>query len=210
MSGPWTPRDGGDGARRHAPATLRNRDAIAAVLADWLPPAGTVLEVASGSGEHVVHFAAAFPRLDWQPSDPDADALSSIAAWSADERVPNLAPPLMLDAAAADWPLASADAVLCINMVHISPWAATLGLLAGAARILPRGAPLILYGPYLEAEVETAESNRAFDAGLRARNPEWGLRDRHQVAAAAADAGLAFAERRAMPANNLMLLFRRG
>ena len=210
MSGPWTPRDGGDGARRHAPATLRNRDAIAAVLADWLPPAGAVLEVASGSGEHVVHFAAAFPLLDWQPSDPDADALSSIAAWSADEWVPNLAPPLMLDAAAADWPLASADAVLCINMVHISPWAATLGLLAGAARILPRGAPLILYGPYLEAEVETAESNRAFDAGLRARNPEWGLRDRHQVAAAAADAGLAFAERRAMPANNLMLLFRRG
>ena len=210
MSGPWTPRDGGDGARRHAPATLRNRDAIAAVLADWLPPAGAVLEVASGSGEHVVHFAAAFPLLDWQPSDPDADALSSIAAWSADERVPNLAPPLMLDAAAADWPLASADAVLCINMVHISPWAATLGLLAGAARILPRAAPLILYGPYLEAEVETAESNRAFDAGLRARNPEWGLRDRHQVAAAAADAGLAFAERRAMPANNLMLLFRRG
>lgn len=210
MSGPWTPRDGGDGARRHAPATLRNRDAIAAVLAGWLPPAGMVLEVASGSGEHVVHFAAAFPRLDWQPSDPDADALSSIAAWSADERAPNLASPLMLDAAAADWPLASADAVLCINMVHISPWAATLGLLAGSARILPRGAPLILYGPYLEAEVETAESNRAFDAGLRARNPEWGLRDRHQVAAAAADAGLAFAERRAMPANNLMLLFRRG
>ena len=210
MSGPWTPRDGGDGARRHAPATLRNRDAIAAVLADWLPPAGAVLEVASGSGEHVVHFAAAFPLLDWQPSDPDADALSSIAAWSADERVPNLAPPLMLDAAAADWPLASADAVLCINMVHISPWAATLGLLAGAARILPKGAPLILYGPYLETEVETADSNRAFDAGLRARNPEWGLRDRHQVAAAAADAGLAFAERRAMPANNLMLLFRRG
>lgn len=210
MSGPWTPRDGGDGAKRHAPATLRNRDAIAAVLADWLPPAGTVLEVASGSGEHVVHFAAAFPRLDWQPSDPDADALSSIAAWSADERVPNLAPPLMLDAAAADWPLASADAVLCINMVHISPWEATLGLLAGAARILSRGAPLILYGPYLEAEVETAESNRAFDAGLRARNPEWGLRDRHQVAAAAVDAGLGFAERRAMPANNLMLLFRRG
>lgn len=209
MSGPWTPRDGGDEARRHAPATLRNRDAIAAVLAGWLPPAGTVLEVASGSGEHVVHFAAAFPRLDWQPSDPDADALSSIAAWSADERASNLAPPLMLDAAAADWPLASADAVLCINMVHISPWAATLGLLAGAARILPKGAPLILYGPYLEAEVETAESNRAFDAGLRARNPEWGLRDRHQVAAAAADTGLAFAERRAMPANNLMLLFRR-
>ena len=209
MSGPWTPRDGGDEARRHAPATLRNRDAIAAVLADWLPPAGTVLEVASGSGEHVVHFAAAFPRLDWQPSDPDADALSSIAAWSADERAPNLASPLMLDAAAADWPLASADAVLCINMVHISPWAATQGLLAGAARLLPAGAPLILYGPYVEPDVPTADSNIAFDASLRARDPAWGLRNINDVKAAAAAAGLTFAERRAMPANNLMLLFRR-
>lgn len=195
--------------KRHAPATLRNRDAIAAVLADWLPPAGTVLEVASGSGEHVVHFAAAFPHLRWQPSDPDPAALASIAAWSAEASLANVAPPLRIDAAAADWPLYRADAMLCINMVHISPWAATLGLFAGAARLLPGGAPLILYGPYVEADVPTADSNRAFDADLRARDPAWGLRDMAAVKAAAAEAGLAFAERRAMPANNLMLLFRR-
>lgn len=208
MTGPWTPGEGGADAKRHAPATLRNRDAIAEVLADWLPPSGRVLEIASGSGEHAVHFAAAFPQLIWQPSDPDRDALISIAAWSGESGLANIAPPLALDASAADWPPADADAVLCINMVHISPWAATTGLLAGAARLLPAGAPLILYGPYVEADVATAESNIAFDASLRARNPEWGLRDTRDVIAAAAEAGFAFAERRAMPANNLMLLFR--
>lgn len=209
-SAPWTLGDGGNDAKRHAPATLRNRDAIVAVLAEWLPPAGTVLEVASGSGEHIVHFAAAFPHLDWQPSDPDPDALTSIAAWSAEAGLANLAPPLMLDAASPDWPPARADALLCINMVHISPWAATPGLFAGAARLLPAGAPLILYGPYVEADVPTAESNLAFDASLRARNPEWGLRDTADVKAAATAAGFALTERRAMPANNLMLLFRYG
>ena len=202
-----TPGDGAE--KRHAPATLRNRDAIAAVLAGWLPKAGTVLEVASGSGEHVVHFAAAFPHLRWQPSDPDPAALASIAAWNAEASLANVAPPLRIDAAAADWPLDRADAMLCINMVHISPWTATLGLFAGAAHLLPVGAPLILYGPYVEADVPTADSNRAFDADLRARDPAWGLRDTGAVKAAAAAAGLAFAERRAMPANNLMLLFRR-
>jgi len=207
-STPWMASDGGEGAKRHAPATLRNRDAIVEVLGDWLPFAGTVLEVASGSGEHVVHFAAAFPAIDWQPSDPDAEALVSIAAWSAEAGLANIAPPLELDAA-ADWPTTKADALLCINMVHISPWAATLGLLAGAARLLPPGAPLILYGPYVEAGTPTAEGNVAFDASLRARNPEWGLRDVDAVKAAAAEAGLSFAERRAMPANNLMLLFRK-
>lgn len=209
-SAPWTLGDGGNDAKRHAPATLRNRDAIVAVLAEWLPPAGTVLEVASGSGEHIVHFAAAFPHLDWQPSDPDPDALTSIAAWSAEAGLANLAPPLMLDAASPDWPPASADALLCINMVHISPWSATPGLFAGAARLLPAGAPLILYGPYVEADVPTAESNLVFDASLRARNPEWGLRDTADVKAAATTAGFALTERRAMPANNLMLLFRYG
>ncbi len=209
MTGPWTPGEGGADAKRHAPATLRNRDAIVAVLADWLPPAGAVLEVASGSGEHVVHFAAAFPGLVWQPSDPDRDALTSIAAWSGEAGLANVAPPLELDASASDWPLAAADAVLCINMVHISPWAATLGLLAGAARLLSARAPLILYGPYIEADVATAESNLAFDASLRARNPEWGLRDTRDLVAAAKAADFVFAERRAMPANNLMLLFRR-
>ena len=205
---PWAPGDG-TGAKRHAPATLRNRDAIVAVLADWLPAAGMVLEVASGSGEHAVHFAAAFPKLCWRPSDPDPAALVSIGAWSAEAGLPNIAAPLHLDASAPDWPLGHADSLLCINMVHISPWAATLGLFAGAARLLPAGAPLILYDPYIEPDVPTAESNRAFDASLRGRDAAWGLRDTDAVKTAAAAAGLRFAERRAMPANNLMLLLRR-
>lgn len=209
MTDPWTAADGGAEAKRHAPATLRNREAIVAVLADWLPPAGRVLEVASGSGEHVVHFAAAFPHLRWQPSDPDPDALTSIAAWRSEAGLTNIAPPLCLDAAANDWPIGDADALLCINMVHISPWEATLGLFAGGARLLAAGAPLILYGAYIEPDVPTAPSNLTFDANLRARNPVWGLRNLDDVKAAAADAGFAFAERRAMPANNLMLLFRR-
>jgi hypothetical protein len=203
------PGDGGSGAKRHAPATERNRDAIVAVLADWLPRRGTVLEVASGSGEHAVHFAAAFPNLTWQPSDPDPAGLASIAAWSAEAGLANIAPPLALDAASPDWPIARADAVLCINMVHISPWAATVGLFAGAAHRLAPGAPLILYGPYVEAGVAAADSNLAFDASLRARDAAWGLRDTDAVRRVGADAGFAFAERRAMPANNLMLLFRR-
>ena len=209
MTQPWTTGDGGRGARRHAPATERNRDAIAAVLADWLPVRGTVLEVASGSGEHAVHFAAAFPMLTWQPSDPDPAALASIAAWSCDAALPNLLPPLMLDAGASEWPSSHADAVLCINMVHISPWTATVGLFRGCAKVLSAGAPLILYGPYIEDDVETAPSNLAFDRSLKERNPEWGLRNLDEVKAAAAGAGFEFAERRAMPANNLMLLFRR-
>jgi SAM-dependent methyltransferase len=208
-SPPWMPSDGGRGDKRHAPATLRNRDAITAVLTEWLPASGTVLEVASGSGEHVVHFAATFPALDWQPSDPDPAGRISIAAWTAEAALPNVSAPLALDAAAADWPLDRADAILCINMVHISPWAATLGLLAGAARLLAPGAPLILYGPYIEPDVPTTDSNLAFDASLRARDPTWGLRPIDDVKAAAAAVGLRFAERRAMPANNLMLLFRR-
>lgn len=203
------PGDGGEADKRHAPATLRNRDAIAAVLAGWLPPSGTVLEVASGSGEHAIHFAAAFPHLDWQPSDPDPVGLTSIAAWRAEAGRTNIAPPVALDAAASDWPVDRAAAILCINMVHISPWGATLGLLAGAVRLLAPGAPLILYGPYIEPDVRTAETNLAFDASLRARNPAWGLRDIDAVKAAAGEAGLSFAERRSMPANNLMLLFRR-
>ena len=208
-SPPWMPSDGGSDAKRHAPATLRNRDAIAAVLAEWLPATGTVLEVASGSGEHIVHFAATFPALDWQPSDPDPAGLVSIAAWCGEAGLAKIAPPLALDASAGEWPIEYADAILCINMVHISPWAATLGLLAGAAQLLPSGAPLILYGPYVDPDVPTADSNLAFDASLQMRDPAWGLRQIDDVKAAAAAAGLTFAERRAMPANNLMLLFRR-
>lgn len=206
---PWMPGDGERADKRHAPATLRNRDAIAAVLAGWLPATGTVLEVASGSGEHAVHFAGAFPHLDWQPSDPDPAGLTSIAAWRAEAGLANIAPPVALDAAADAWPIEQADAVLCINMIHISPWDATLGLFVGAARLLARGAPLILYGPYIEPDVPTAESNLAFDISLRTRDPAWGLRDTEAVKVAAAEVGLVFAERRAMPANNLMLLFRR-
>ena len=194
--------------RRHAPATLRNREPIAAVLADALPADGLVLEVASGSGEHCAFFAERFPALQWQPSDPDADALASIADWCAE--LPNVLPPLTLDAAEAAWPIGAADAILCINMVHISPWEATLGLMAGAAKLLARGAPLFLYGPYRQRGVPTAESNEAFDVSLKTRNPAWGLRHVEDVSAAAAARGLALDRIVAMPANNLSLVFRRG
>ena len=196
--------------RRHAPATLRNREAITHLLADILPVQGTVLEVASGSGEHVVHFAGAFPGLDWQPSDPDPAALRSIAAWTAEAHLVNVVPPVMLDAASDDWPIALADAILCINMVHISPWAATLGLLCGAARLLPPGGPLYLYGPYLQSGVETAPSNIAFDQSLRSRDAGWGLRDVATVEAAALEQGFSLERTMAMPANNLSLIFRNG
>ncbi|EKU76586.1 MULTISPECIES: DUF938 domain-containing protein [Sphingobium] len=207
---PWTPQGDGPDPRRHAPATLRNRDAIATVLRDELPDAGLVLEVASGSGEHVVHFAVTFPALDWQPSDPDPAALASIAALRGDANLSNLRAPLLLDAASVDWPIDAADALLCINMVHISPWAATLGLLACGARLLAPGAPLILYGPYVEDDVPTAPSNLAFDRSLKDRNPQWGLRTLTDVDRAAACVGLARSRRVAMPANNLMLVYRRG
>ena len=197
-----------DGARRSAPAALRNREPIAEVLADWLPERGLVLEVASGTGEHCAYFAERFPNLDWQPSDVHPDALASIRAWHAQAVRPNFRPPLVIDAAASDWPIDRADAVLNVNMVHISPWESALGLIAGAARILEPGAPLMLYGPWLKADTATVESNLAFDADLKARDPEWGLR-RVEDFAAAASASFDLAEARAMPANNLMLLLRR-
>lgn len=196
-----------EGVRRHAPATLRNRAAIATMLGELLPAAGAVLEVASGSGEHCAYFAEHFPRLEWHPSDSDPDALASIAAWCAG--LANVRPPIALDAAAAHWPVAHADAMLCINMVHISPWEATLGLMAGAGRLLPPGAPLILYGPYREAGVPTAPSNADFDQSLRARDPAWGLRLLDEVVAAAEAQRLVFDRRVAMPANNLIVAFRR-
>jgi len=176
------------------------------VLAGWLPPTGTVVEIASGTGEHALHFAREFADLLWLPSDSDAEARASVAAWRA-EGPPNLLAPAALDAASPDWPLATADAVVCINMVHISPWTATVGLMAGAARVLPAGAPLILYGPFRRKGAPTAPSNEAFDTSLKARNPAWGLRSVEEVAAAAS--GFALEELVEMPANNLMLLFRR-
>lgn len=197
------------GACRSAPAALRNREPIAEVLSEWLPATGLVLEIASGTGEHAVYFAERFPDLDWQPSDVHPDALASIAAWRTQSRLPNVRQPVVLDASASDWPVARADAVLSINMVHISPWSSALGLIAGAARALPPGGPLILYGPWLKGDIPTVESNRAFDQDLRSRDPEWGLRQVEDFAAAAEERGLALRETRAMPANNLMLLLRR-
>ena len=200
---------GGD-ARRSAPAALRNRDPIADVLGKWLPQSGLVLEIASGTGEHAVHFATRFPQLDWQPSDVHADALSSIRAWREGAALPNLREPVLLDAAAEHWPIEHADAVLSINMVHISPWSSALGLIGGAARALSDGGPLILYGPWLKGDVETAASNLDFDRDLRRRDPQWGLRQVEDFAAAAAQRGFELIESRAMPANNMMLLFRSG
>lgn len=197
------------GARRSAPTTLRNREPITEVLRDWLPPSGLVLEIASGTGEHAVHFAGAFPDLDWQPSDVEPLALRSIAAWRADAGLPNLREPVTLDAATADWPVGRADAVLSINMVHISPWASSLGLLDGAARVLAAGGRLILYGPWLSAAVATAPSNLDFDADLKRRDPAWGLRQVEEFEAEAEARGLDLKDQRAMPANNRMLLFTR-
>jgi hypothetical protein len=197
------------GQRRSAPAALRNREPIAEVLKEWLPASGIVLEIASGSGEHGVYFAARFPALEWQPSDVHPDALSSIAAWRDESGLPNLKAPLALDAASSDWPIDRADAVLSINMVHISPWESALGLLDGAARLLGPGAPLILYGPWLKDDVSAAPSNLAFDADLKRRDSRWGLRRVEDFAAAAAECEFRLETTRAMPANNMMLLFRR-
>jgi Protein of unknown function (DUF938) len=199
----------GADARRSAPAALRNREPIAEVLREWLPDSGVVLEIASGSGEHAVFFAERFPTLEWQPSDVHPDALGSIRAWRAASGVPNVHEPIAIDSAAPGWPIAAADAVLSINLVHISPWAAALGLIRGAAQVLPSGGPLILYGPWLKDDIPVAPSNLAFDADLKRRDPEWGLRRVEEFAAAAEPEGLALVETRPMPANNLMLLLRR-
>ena len=211
MNGP-KPYEIGPGAddRRSAPHVARNAGPIAEVLANVLPGHGLVLELASGSGEHVVHFARAFPKLLFQPSDPEPAALRSIEAWRAEAGLFNLLPAVSLDARAADWPVEQADAVLAINMVHISPWSATAGLMRGAARLLAPGAPLYLYGAYRRAGIETAPSNEAFDANLKARDPDWGLRDLEAVADEAARHGFALENVVEMPANNLSVIFRKG
>lgn len=195
--------------KRHAPATERNREPLAAVLREALPTEGTVLEIASGTGEHAAWFARLFPELIWQPSDADPAALNSIEAWVADSGLVNLRPPLVLDAAGT-WPVDGADAILCVNMVHISPWAATVGLMRGAKRLLAPGAPLILYGPYRRAGVETAPSNEAFDESLKSRDPQWGLRVLEDVTAEAEANGLTLERVAEMPANNLTAVYRRG
>ncbi len=208
MSGPQPfVFNAGAEVKRHAPATERNRDVIGETLARVLPDKGIVLEIASGTGEHVVHFARLFPSLTWQPSDPDPIAIASIDAWRIDANVGNVLPAMQIDAS-TDWPIAHADAVVCINMVHISPWAATVGLLRNAARILPPSAPLYIYGPFRQREVPLAESNAAFDAALRQQSADWGLRCVEDLSASARDAGLNLDQIMPMPANNLSLVFR--
>lgn len=198
---PYNVADLAGDARREAPAAARNVVAIGDVLAAWLPAIGLVLEIASGTGEHALAFARRFPARQWQPSDPDPLALASVAAWRADGP-PNLLAPLEIDAASPDWPIDRADSILCVNMVHISPWSSALGLLDGAARL---EAPLMLYGPWLIDGEVSAPSNLAFDADLKARNPQWGLRLLSDFTCAAATRGLKLREMRRMPANNVML-----
>ncbi|RZK03131.1 MAG: DUF938 domain-containing protein [Novosphingobium sp.] len=196
-------------SRRSAPATQRNRDPILDVLRTLLPETGLALEVASGTGEHVIHFARAFPYLRWQPSDPTPDARASIAAWTETNGLMNVLPPLDLDAAADAWPVASADALLCINMIHISPWEATEGMMRGAGRLLNAGQPVYLYGPYRRADRPLAPSNAAFDADLKRRDSRWGLRELDDVVTCAEAEGLALEAVIEMPANNLSVIFRK-
>ncbi|MEA3061817.1 MAG: hypothetical protein QOJ94_1598 [Sphingomonadales bacterium] len=195
--------------KAHAPAAGRNREPIATALRGVLPDEGVVLEIASGTGQHAVHFARLFPGLVWQPTDRDSEALASIAAWRGEAGLANLLPPLRLDASQADWPVSAADAILCVNMVHISPWEATAGLMRGAGSLLAPGAPLVLYGAYIREGTPTAPSNLAFDESLKARNPGWGLRTLEAVCAEADKNGLAFERLFEMPANNLILVFRK-
>ena len=191
--------------RRRAPAADRNKEPILDALRRVLPQRGFVVEIASGTGQHTAHFAAALPRLQWQPTEPDATYHDSIRAWTED--LPNVKPPLALDVSERPWPVERADAILCINMIHISPWQSTLDLMDGAGAILPRGGVLFLYGPYKRNGSHTAPSNAAFDADLRSRNATWGVRDMEAVSEVAAKNGLGFVEAVAMPANNFSVVF---
>ena len=202
--------------KRYAPATHRNRDPILDVLRAVLPERGRVLEIAAGSGEHAVHFAGALPGIEWHPTDADPDGLASIDAWAAEADLPNLAPAAALDVVAGSWteggPEAGTDrpfdAVFCCNMIHIAPREACVGLMAGAGRVLKDGGLLVIYGPFIVDGRHTAPYNATFDAGLRAQNPKWGVRDLTDVAAEAAHNGLELDQRIAMPANNFTVVFR--
>ena len=195
--------------RQYRPHVPRNRDPILDVLKRVLPRRGLVLEIASGSGEHAAYFAQALPKLTWQPSDPDAVALASIDAHRADIGSPNLLPPVQLDVTAAAWPVERADAVICCNMIHIAPWVACEGLMAGAARVLPVGGALYLYGPYKIGGAHTAPSNQEFDAYLRRQNAAWGIRDLDEVTTLARRHSFTLTETVSMPANNLSVIFAR-
>ncbi|NPC72528.1 DUF938 domain-containing protein [Corallococcus exiguus] len=195
--------------KRHAPATERNREPLLAVLREVLPTEGTLLEVASGTGQHAAFFAKAFPGLTWQPTDGDPSSLESIDAWRMEDGLANVLPARLLDASSDAWPVEHADAVLCVNMIHIAPWAACQGLMRGAARVLRQGGRLVLYGPYFVEGKETAPSNLAFDESLRARDPSWGVRELGAVTAEAARHGLQRERVVEMPSNNLTVVFRR-
>lgn len=195
--------------KRHAPSAARNRQPILDVLLPRLPKEGLVLEIASGSGEHVAHFAEALPGLAFQPSDPDEGARASIDDWVRTLRLANVHPALPLDVTTERWPVERAVAILCCNMIHIAPWEAAVGLIAGAARTLPAGGILFLYGPYRRDGRHTAPGNEAFDRDLRRRNPAWGVRDLEAVADLAAGHGFGPPEIIEMPANNLSLVFKR-
>ena len=195
--------------KRHAPATARNSGPIAERLAEELPAKGVVLEVAAGTGEHAVFLSRRFPALSWLPSDADPGALDSIKAWREEGEASNLLAPVGLDAASPDWSIPHVDAILCVNMVHISPWKASEGLFAGAGRALEAGAPLILYGPFLEEQTLIAQSNFAFDESLKSRDPQWGLRDVAALDQLSAKHGLTRSARYEMPANNLLLVWRK-
>jgi cyclopropane fatty-acyl-phospholipid synthase-like methyltransferase len=195
--------------RLHAPAALRNRDLIADILQTHLPPRGLLLEIASGSGQHCIRFAERLPHHVIQPSDPSPQARASIDAWVASSGVTNVKPALNIDASLPDWPIGPADAVACINMIHISPWRATTGLFTGAAQVLTPGGLLYTYGPYMRGGEHTSEGNAIFDADLRRENPEWGLRSIESVSELAAACGFTAPLIVQMPANNLSLIFKR-
>jgi len=195
--------------RLHAPAALRNRDLIADFLQEHLPPQGILLEIASGSGEHCIRFGERLPRHIIQPSDPSPRARASIDAWTASSGLANVRPALDIDASAQDWPIDKADTIICINMIHISPWRAATGLFAGAAKLLPPGGVLYTYGPYMRDGAHTSQSNADFDAELRRENPEWGVRSIEALCELAAACGFCAPGITSMPANNFSLIFKR-
>jgi hypothetical protein len=196
-------------AKGFAPAAERNRQPILDVLRRVLPPAGLVLEVASGTGQHAIFFSEYLPDLQWQPTDASSEALQSIGAWVDETARENLLPPLELDVRSPQWPVTKAEALVCINMIHISPWEATEGLFQGASKLLTGGAPLVTYGPYRLHGEHTAPSNEAFDQSLRSRNARWGVRDIDELSELAGQTGFALQERVGMPANNMTLVWTR-
>jgi SAM-dependent methyltransferase len=196
-------------AKRYAPAAERNKEPILKALRRALPRQGTVLEIASGTGQHAAFFAVHLPELIWQPTDRSPEALRSIEAWVDERGLPNLLKPITLDVCAASWPIEFADAVLCINMIHVAPWGTTEALFAGASRLLRAGTPLVTYGPYRVHGLHTAPSNQAFDESLRARDPRWGVRDIDELIELGDRTGFALEERIDMPANNMTIVWTR-